>query len=166
MPRFRRLDVEGRVEVVLDHGEAALLAELPEQIRELIEAKEGRVRDRLFPPAYLDPTEEEAEREWQGLMHEDLLRGKLEALEALSASLDRSEARGEDSVVVQLDPDEAAAWLGALNDLRLALGVMLEVTEDMDLSAISPSDPHAPGLHLYGFLTWVQGDLIEALDSG
>lgn len=150
--------------MVLDPGEAALLSGLPDQIRGLLETGEGQVHDRLFPPAYLDPTEEEAEREWQRLMHDDLLRGKLAAVEAFSATFASGREGRAGRVVLHLEPDDTAAWLGTLNDLRLALGVMLEVTEDLDLAAVDPADPRAPGLHLYGFLTWVQGDLVEALN--
>ena len=163
MPSFRALAGE-RVEVVLQRGEAALLAGLPRQILELVESGEGRVHDRLFPPAYLDPTEEDAEAEWQRLMHQDLVRAKVDALEGLAVSLEDASASTDERVVLELDAEETAAWLGALNDLRLALGVMLEVTEDLDVSRIDPADPRAPGLHLYGFLTWIQGDLIEALN--
>ena len=35
-----------------------------------------------------------------------------------------------------LDRDEADAWLGCLNDLRLVLGTRLEVTEDLDEDAL------------------------------
>lgn len=150
----------------MERGEAALLAGLPGQIRELVEVGEGRVHDRLFPPAYLDPTEEDAEAEWQRLMHQELLRGKIEALDVLAALLREAAGSATELVTLELDAEETTAWLGAMNDLRLALGVMLEVTEDLDLSRVDPSDPRAPGLHLYGFLTWIQGDLIEALDPG
>lgn len=148
----------------MERGEAALLAGLPTQIRELVEAPEGRVHDRLFPPVYLDPTEEDAEAEWQRLMHQELLRGKVDALEVLASSLKDAAGSTHERVALELDADETAAWLGALNDLRLALGVILEVTEDLDPSRVDPTDPRAPGLHLYGFLTWVQGDLIDALN--
>lgn len=148
----------------MEKAEAALLTGLPAQIRELIEGGEGQVHDRLFPPAYLDPTEEEAEQEWQRLSHEELVRGKLEALDALVSTLARAVEGRRGKVRMELDADETIAWLGALNDLRLALGVMLEVTEDLDIAALDPADPRAPGLHLYGFLTWVQGELIDALN--
>lgn len=166
MPSFRRLDDEGRVEAIFEQGEMALLRSLPEQGRELLQLDGGDVSGRLFPRAYLDPTEEPAEREWQRLMHADLLRGKLEALGALEASLDRGEVVRGGRVRVELESEETHAWLSALNDLRLAMGVMLEVGEDLDIAAVDPADPRAPGLHLYGWLTWVQGDLVETVSGG
>ena len=58
------------------------------------------VRDRLFPHAYLDPTEEHAEEEWQRLVNEgrmlglteDELRGLFD--EALKNSSPASKANG------------------------------------------------------------------------
>lgn len=152
-----------------DAGEMALLAGLPDQIRELVTLDQGLVRDRLFPHAYLDPGEAEAEEEWQRLMHADLLKGKLDALDVFESTLRGAGvgARGAGNpgpVSVELDEEEVAAWLGALNDLRLALGVLLNVTEDLDLGRLDPEDPGAAGLHLYGFLTWVQGEMIDAVN--
>ena len=163
--RRRRGD---RVLVSLSIQEADLLTGLPADLRRLLadpdpgETRSG-VHRRLFPRAYLDPTEEEAEAEWQRLMHEDLLAQKLQTLDVLEAALTRAE-RGRD-VTVELDAEESAAWLGALNDLRLALGTILEVTEELDLSTVAPDDPRASGYHVYGWLTWLQGELIEALGS-
>ena len=37
------------------------------------------VTQRLFPRAYLDPTEEEAESQWQELVHDDLVEARLDA---------------------------------------------------------------------------------------
>ncbi len=45
--------------------------------------------------------------------------------------------------------------------MRLALGVVLEVTEDEPV--IDPSDPRAQGFELYQWLTWLQGSLVEVL---
>lgn len=165
MPSFRRLDDEGRVEAIFEEGEVALLRSLPEQGRELLQLDGGDVSHRLFPRAYLDHAEEPAEEEWQRLMHADLLQGKLEALAAVEASLARGEPVRGGRVRVELESDETHAWLSALNDLRLAMGVMLEITDDLDIAGVDPSDPRAPGLHLYGWLTWVQGDLVEVVSG-
>ncbi|MCA1821856.1 MAG: DUF2017 domain-containing protein, partial [Pseudonocardia sp.] len=47
-------------------------------------------------------------------------------------------------------------------DVRLALGTVLEVTEDMP-DELAPDDPRAPHLAVYHWLTWVQESLIQAL---
>ena len=67
-------DLAGQLESVLDGG-------VPER-------GDDPVRERLFPRAYLDPTEDEAESEWQGSVHEDLVRAKSAAVGALVDSLD------------------------------------------------------------------------------
>lgn len=159
---FRR--VGERVEVSLRAEEADALAGLPSELRAMLgdATSAPGVHDRLFPRAYVDPTEEEAEREWQRLMHDDLLASKLAALEVLEASLARATPRRR-GVRIELDAEQAAAWLGALNDLRLALGVVLGVTEDLDLSSLDPRDPARAPHHLYGWLTWLQAELVEAL---
>lgn len=159
---FRR-EPDDRVRVRLESGEAALLKSLEDQLRELIDQDEGDVHDRLFPRVYLDPTEDAAEQEWQRLMHADLLRTKLRAAEVFAESLERADTGGRTTDVV-LEPGEVEAWLGALNDLRLGLGVLLDVTPETDLASVRPEDPRAPGLHLYGWLTWLLGSLVDAVD--
>jgi hypothetical protein len=73
--------------------------------------------------------------------------------------LDTCSARGGR---VRLTDEQAQAWLTALNDVRLALGTMLEVTEDMP-DELPADDPRAPHLVVYHWLTWVQESLIQAL---
>jgi hypothetical protein len=63
---------------------------------------------------------------------------------------------------VRLDDDQANAWLAALNDVRLALGTALDVTEDMP-DTLPPDDPREPHLSVYHWLTWVQESLIQAV---
>jgi Domain of unknown function (DUF2017) len=63
---------------------------------------------------------------------------------------------------VRLTLEEAEAWLSALNDVRLALGTTLEVTEDMP-EELPENDPRAPHLAVYQWLTWIQESLVHAL---
>lgn len=167
MRRFRRTRA-GHVAVTLASNEAEILGSLPGQIVQLLEepARPGAAEDpvvtRLFPRAYLDPTEEEAEAEWRALVLPDLLRQKLDALSVVTDALARARVR-RNRVEVDLTDDEAAAWLGALNDLRLVLGTRLEVTDDLDVSAMVDDDARGPEYALYAWLTWIQGELIEVL---
>lgn len=167
MRRFRRTR-EGRIAVALAAPDAELLASLPAQLVALLEAPAGDdarpdpALDRLFPHAYLDPTEEEAERQWRALVLPDLVRRKLDAAAVVGDSLARARTRRGRSEV-ELEPEEADAWLGALNDLRLVLGTRLGVTDDTDPAALARDHPQAPQYALYAWLTWIQGDLVEAL---
>ena len=65
---------------------------------------------------------------------------------------------------MRLSRDQADAWLGALNDLRLVLGTRLEVTEDLDADDLAEDDPRLPGLEIYGWLGWLQESLLGCLD--
>jgi len=67
-----------------------------------------------------------------------------------------------DGGTVRLGAEAAAAWLSALNDVRLALGTVLEVSEDMP-DQLPDSDPRAPHFGVYHWLTYVQETLVLAV---
>ncbi len=151
--------------VSITEEEAELLRSIPGELSSVLSAPadpNDPVSERLFPRAYLDPTEEGAEREWQELVRPELVRERLASLERLTKSLERGQAR-EGRVEVELDSDEAQAWLGALNDARLALGTRLGVTEDLDYDSVDEDHPDAAAYAVYGWLTWLEGDLVETL---
>ena len=153
----------GRVDLTLEGPEAELLRGLPAELRALYESDTpDPARDRLFPRAYLDPTEEQAEQQWQELVYPELLRGRLEGLERLTAALDNAETTRKDRVVVHLGPDDVQAWLGVLNDARLALGTRIGVTDDTDLTEFDPNTPDAP-VAAYAWLTYLEGELVDTL---
>ena len=160
---FKRVGND-RVRVRLAHDEVAILRGLPDQLRTVL--GEGRVEpvgQRLFPPAYLDVADIEQDAEYQRLMHDDLVKEKLANLDLVTDSF----ARGSTSVrrwTVELTEEEATAWLGVLNDLRLALGVRLDITEDFD-GDVDDTDPRAPALRLLSYLGWLEEQLLEALQS-
>ena len=70
----------------------------------------------------------------------------------------------ETSRAERVDHEQLEAWCGALND-RLVLGERLGVTEDLYVTGVRRNDPRAPQLALYGWLTWLQGEVVEALAS-
>lgn len=63
---------------------------------------------------------------------------------------------------VRLSLEEGQAWLSALNDVRLALGTALDVTEDMP-DELAFDDPRGPHLSVYHWLTYVQETLVNAV---
>jgi hypothetical protein len=158
---FKRVGA-GRVRVRLGHDEVAVLRGLPDQLRTVLGEGEGEpVNQRLFPPAYLDVADIEHDTEFHRLMHDDLVKEKLTNLDLVTDTL----ARGSTSVrrwTVELTEEEAAAWLGVLNDLRLALGVRLDITEDFD-GDVDDTDPRAPALRLLSYLGWLEEQLLAAL---
>jgi hypothetical protein len=166
-----------RLVLTLHPAEVETLRDLGRQLETLLDepdqgadgvadASRGQdpVRDRLFPRAYLDPTADQEEQDWQSAVHGDLVKQKSEAVEALMASLDVELPAGGGFVEVALDRATAEQWAAALNDVRLALGVVLDVTEDE--IQLAPGDPRAPGLELYQWLTMMQGVLIDSLLGG
>ncbi len=62
---------------------------------------------------------------------------------------------------VELTPEQADSWLSALNDVRLALGTALDVSEDMP-DELPPHDPRAPHIGVYHWLTFVQDALVQS----
>ena len=151
--------------VSLDPNELELLRNVPTELQGVLSgpaSKDDPVYNRLFPSAYLDPTEENAEREWQELVHPELLRERLAALELVIATLDRAVTK-RGRAEVELAPDEVDAWLHVLNDARLALGTRLGISEDPEEGEIDPSDPEAAAHAMYGWLTWLQNELVETL---
>lgn len=63
---------------------------------------------------------------------------------------------------IVLTPEQADAWLAALTDVRLALGTLLDIDDDTP-EHFDPSDPRAPHLDVYHWLTWMQDSLLQAL---
>jgi hypothetical protein len=161
----------------LSEREAGLLRGMVGQVREMLEARvAGLPRDELAELTGITagPTTPPADRVLARLLpdfhREDAtLSGGLRALhepELLAVKdgvaavvLETCPARGGR---IRLTDEQAQAWLSALNDVRLALGTVLEVTEDMP-DELPADDPRAPHLVVYHWLTWVQESLIQAL---
>ncbi len=122
------------------------------------------VTQRLFPRAYLDPTEEAAEHQWQELVHDDLVETRLTAMTDVVRSLDGAVAiRGiRDAREIVLGEDLAAHWIGVLNDARLAVGTALNVTPEWDFEALDPDDPSYELHALYAWMTELLGALLSA----
>jgi hypothetical protein len=143
----------GEFDLRLPEEERAILRALPEQLRELLQSTDPTVR-RLFPPAYQDDAERNAE--YEQLVRDDLLAGKLQALQIMEATID---AR-------RISEDQLLAWLGALNDLRLTIGTRLDVTEDLDPERIPDTDPRAQLYALFFYLGWLEEQVVEELAAG
>jgi hypothetical protein len=129
-----------------------VLRSFAQQVVDLLDADPAGTTRRLFPPAYAQADDAEHEDEYRRLMGEDLRQRHREAAQTLLATLDND----------VLSPEEAETWLRALNELRLVLGTVLDVSEEDD-GPDDPDDPRAPGYALYHYLTAVQGELIEEL---
>lgn len=152
----------GRVRASLAREELELLRNLPGELRTVLDAgATDPATERLFPPAYHQTEDAEAAAEYRRLMNEELVAGKQAAADLLAESLERA-ARHGSRWSVDLTEEEALAWLGVLNDIRLTLGVRLEIKDDLD-GHLDESDPRAPGLRLLYYLGWLEELLLEAV---
>ena len=168
---FKRNRSTRQLDVVLEPGEAAVLTRLCEELTTLLDAdgagegdseQSDPVLERLFPRAYLDPTEEAAESEWQRFVHDDLVVGRRQAVQTVERGLaDAVVRRGR--FELSLNDEQAQAWLAVINDARLALGTRLEVTEDMDTSRLDPNDPETAPYAVYWWLGVLEERLIDVL---
>jgi hypothetical protein len=145
---------EGVFQLLLPEGERELLGQLLGELRALLTlgSEDPRLR-RLYPAAYSD--DEEKEAEYRQLTHEDLSSGRLAALETVKQTISADE----------LTPEELTAWMHAVNALRLVLGTMLEVDED-DPFAVDPEDPNAREYMLYGYLGLLLEEIVQAQLDG
>jgi hypothetical protein len=140
----------GNFRLRLSEAERALLRMLHAELGTLLEDPDDPDLQRLFPPASDDP---ERDAEYQGLVRGQLVDGRTRALETLERTLSAD----------KLTAEEADAWLRVLNDLRLILGTRLDVTEETMLEDLDPNDPNAQQLAVYGYLSWLQEQLVAAL---
>ncbi|MEU9455234.1 DUF2017 domain-containing protein [Streptomyces sp. NPDC048277] len=141
------------------------------------EAPTDPVLRRLFPDAYGDPerlpgSSREAEEqqahssEFRRYTENDLRAGKRESALAVIRSLDALAPVEESGAVLKLSPDESRQWLGALNDLRLAIGSRLDITDEDDtdlLYRLPDEDPRKPMVMAYLWLGGLQETLVATL---
>ena len=153
VPRQIERDGAGGVRLRFHEGEVLLLRELLGELEALLEDPDDPALRRLFPQAHDDP---ETEEQYRSLVRDQLVAGRSKALSVVRDTLGKE----------TLDAEEADAWLRALNDLRLVLGTRLDVTEDMDYENIDLDEPRGRDLAVYGYLSWLQEQLVEALAEG
>ena len=152
---------KGEVDVLLTETEVLILRSVIEQMEVVLVAPEEIPHARrLFPPAYED--DDEAQAEYARLTTQDLAEGKRRALAAMKATLELGSMKKE-AWRVTLSPEEAEDWLAVLNDARLTLGTRLEVTEQTYDKEIDPDDPDAAALEIFRYLGYVEDWLVETL---
>ena len=166
-------ELNGELTLELDDAELGVLSQLFEQMSELLDDPENEsgtdplakmlnmsgstqisedpALARLFPDGYSD--DEHASADFRRFTEQDLRSQKVAALATVTETL--SGWPGKASVT----PERAQDWLKALNDIRLVLGTRLEITDASDRD----TDPDDPGMHLYNYLTYLQGTLIDTL---
>ena len=118
---------------------------------------EDEVLLRLLPNAYADQVDAAEFRRYT----ESTLRAKKYAHSMSMRITLKSALDG----IIEVDHDGANDWLGAMNDIRLALGVRLKVeqTSHEELELLAPDDPMRGVYAVYSWLGWLQESLLVAL---
>lgn len=169
----------GRYTANFEPQEVDLLADLLDQVRSLL--ADRRAAAPTDPLAELTgitmghashPEDAVLSRLLPDFHHEDSeLSAGLRILRepALLAQKDSAAVRMLDTLprgggTVYLDEESARCWSAAINDLRLALGVRLEIEEDtLDNEDLMADTPRAFGLRAYAWLSHVQESLVSAM---
>jgi hypothetical protein len=130
--------------VDLDPEVRQMLGSFVEQLRELL-GTDSDLLVRLFPPPYGDDDERNAG--YAVLAGSELREHRLAALDVVSEHLDATE----------LDEEQLMAWMRSINDIRLVMGTMLGVDDDLVEPELGPEDEAAH--HVYEFF----GALLEMI---
>ncbi|MFM8192379.1 MAG: DUF2017 domain-containing protein [Actinomycetota bacterium] len=205
MSTFKREDSEN-LTIIFTSQEAHVLINLTEQLLELLGEGDGQshqvdpllhlvgisnadslpddpVLRRLLPNAY---TDEKAAGEFRRYTEHGLReKKKAHALTIYEALLPQDEEWSGDTpldkgfLTISFAATESMAWLGGLNDLRLALAVRLGIGTDITdktrtttesaepihqkYELMVDSDPMKAVYSVYSWIGWLQQSLLEAL---
>lgn len=159
-PDAERTDDE--VVLRLEPFEIELLRSLPAALRSLLDDPDpdDPAVARLFPACVIG--DDEVDAEVRELIHEDVLRSRLEALDTFVEVLQRGE-RQRGKVVLRLVEDEPPMVLGVLNDVRITLGERVGIGR-LDRDQIDRDHPAAQTIAVMDHLAWVQEEILRAID--
>ncbi|HEV2932099.1 MAG TPA: DUF2017 domain-containing protein [Streptosporangiaceae bacterium] len=120
-------------------------------------APEDPVLARLLPDGYRD--DPDAASEFRKYTEPALRSAKQQVAQQVLDTLPDAGGR------IHLTQEQAMAWLKALNDVRLALGIRLGVTEDFEeqWGRLTQDDPQWAAFEVYAWLGAVQESLVQAL---
>jgi hypothetical protein len=148
--RLIKRDRQGGYTLHLRADDRAVLRQLVPQFNELLDNPDQPVLWRLFPPAYSEMAHAEHQEEYRRLMQEDLVARLREEFDLLGSTADAE----------HLTEEQLLAWTRALNAVRLVLGTVLDIQEGDENRR-----PNTPEESLYHWLTYLQGEAIEALSG-
>lgn len=172
-PPVRRHRNDFSIHLTADQSE--LLLRLLDEMAAMLSAEVNDSGDnrerlaRLFPPAYSSATPDEQlnerEAEYQRLMRDELVQSRLAAIATVRECLENPRHLSEPQLI---------GFLQAVNALRLVLGTILKITDDVEDPDASDEitwidDPRSDdpnfGLQVaYQFLSWVLDWTVQALN--
>ena len=147
---------DGTYRLNLREDERALIATIVPELRAVLaDDPNDEMLTRLFPTAR--PDDPEAEAEFQELVRDELVSKRLARLDMVD----------ELAQATALNHDQLAAWMGAVNDIRLVLGTRLEVSEDdeFDIDEEGEDTPESVARSAYWYLGWLLEHLVEVSAS-
>jgi hypothetical protein len=156
-----------RIDITLLRVEAVRLAELAEDLRELLRSRDGQDEAivRLAPNPY--PDDPDAAAQFAETTSAELLDRRSADAAAVVSTLapllvgsdDLSEGQAFTEHRISVTTSDVEAWLRAINAMRLVLATRLGIADD---------DTHDPGDPRYGVYDWLGYRLellIEAADE-
>ena len=160
--------------VELLRNEVAAPAESDDPLEKLLDFSgpttepDDPVLARLFPTAY--PDDEEAAGEFrrftEGALRDSKARSAVLIIDMLEEAGLPKELTEDGLVIdVELDPEQAAAWMRSLTDVRLALATRLGVEEGDDdyWLALPDDDPRTHVHDIYEWVGYLQETLVQSL---
>ena len=135
-----------------EDGRALIATIVPELRAVLADDPNDEVLTRLFPTAR--PDDPEAEAEYREMVRDELVAKRLARLDMV----------GELAEATELNQEQLAAWMGAVNDIRLVLGTRLEVSEEDEFDDDVEEEDTAESVarSAYWYLGWLLEHLVEA----
>lgn len=152
------LELLGEEDFFHHYGSSDPLAQLLDMPSEIV-TPEDPVLLRLLPNAYTDP---EAASDFRRFTEPQLRGSKQKNLRLVREELTILVDENQGGVIEELNSD---VWLKALNDLRIALSVRLEIDESSfdKFEMLSDEDPQKPVYAVYFWLGWLQENLLGLL---
>jgi len=165
-PRFRlNFDPDERMFLV------RLLAELKALLTSDETEQNAPLLHRLFPPAFHDDPDKEAE--YQRLMRDELVASRVASIDNVTAVLSPDDVDGKrpgkragkksQAASIVLSEGDTMAFMQSLNAIRLVLGTMLDITDDDSSDRAEDDDSYEFGL--YDHLGWILEFTVRALSG-
>jgi hypothetical protein len=158
---------DGGMRIRLSPRERDALRSLPRQILPVLTGEHElgapgtSLRSRLFPSAYAD--DPLAEIEYQELVGNQVEDLRASALRTFARTLERGVTRRL-LWTIDLNREEAAAWLSAVNDARLTLAMIAGITSEEQWE--DGPDPHDSTSIMLYYLGWLEEQLVAAMTGG